>query len=40
MNSEEDIVELKIEEINYDMFNKESIMMGIHLIVRILKKMK
>lgn len=32
-----DIVELKVEEPNFDLFNKESIMMGILIIV---KKMK
>lgn len=33
----EDIVELKVEEPNYDLLNKESIMMGVLLLV---KKMK
>jgi hypothetical protein len=36
----EDIVELKVEEPNYDLFNKESVMMGIKLIVRRMKYME
>ena len=36
----DDIAELKVEEPNYDLFNKESIMMGIHFIIKKIKKMK
>lgn len=34
-----DIVELKVEEPNYDLFNKESIMMGIKILVIKMKTM-
>lgn len=37
---QDDIIELKIEEPNYDMFNKESVMLGVHYIVRRIKKME
>jgi hypothetical protein len=34
----DDIVELKVEEPNFDLFNKESVMMGILILVKKLKK--
>ena len=34
----EDIVELKVEEPNYDLFNKESIMMGVLVLVKKMKQ--
>ena len=36
----DEIVELKPEEPNYDLFNKESIMMGILIIAKKLKTME
>jgi hypothetical protein len=35
----DDIAELKVEEPNYDLFNKESLMTGTLLIAKKLKKM-
>jgi len=37
---QDDIKDIKIEEQNYDLFNKESIMMGILFITKKLKKMR
>ena len=39
VNLVDDLVELKVEEPNFDLFNKETIMIGLLLIVKKLKKM-
>jgi len=33
-----DIVELKVEEPNHDLFNKESVMMGIYVLTKKMKE--
>ncbi len=39
INLTDDIVEIKVDDTNYDMFNKETILIGIMLVARKLKKM-
>ena len=35
----EDIIEIKIDDTNFDMFNKESVMLGLLLVAKKIKKM-
>jgi hypothetical protein len=35
----EDVIDVKIDDTNFDMFNKETIMIGLQLVVRKMKKM-
>jgi hypothetical protein len=35
----DDIIDIKIDDTNYDMFNKETVLMGLVLVTKKLKKM-